>query len=175
MSAVNDDAMALVQLAFQRVRAGDAPGLEALLDQGVPPDVLNEKGDSLLMLASYHGHPGATSLLLARGADPALRNDRGQAPLDGVAFKGDLVVARILLAHGAAVDAASADGKTALMYAAMFDRVEIVKELLERRADPARRDASGASARDLATAMGATRAAALLTAEESARGAAAGG
>ncbi|HSD22143.1 MAG TPA: ankyrin repeat domain-containing protein, partial [Anaeromyxobacter sp.] len=96
-----DQAIALVRAAFQQARAGDADALRALLDRGVPADVRNEKGDSLLMLASYHGHVAAARLLLERGADPELRNDRGQSPLDGVAFKGDVVLAELLLFHGA--------------------------------------------------------------------------
>ena len=64
-------------------------------------------------------------LLLEHGADPEIMNDAGQAPLHGAAFKGDLQVATLLLDHGARVDAAGPNGKTALMFAAMFNRVDI--------------------------------------------------
>jgi hypothetical protein len=156
------EALTLVRMAFAAARVGDAETLRALLDRGVPANVRNEKGDSLLMLAAYHGHQVAVGLLLERGADPELTNDRGQTPLAGVAFKGDAAAATLLLDHGAAVDNAGPDGRTALMFAAMFDRVEIVELLVARGADPARRDAGGASAADLARGMGAARAAARL-------------
>ncbi|MGA9520313.1 MAG: ankyrin repeat domain-containing protein, partial [Myxococcaceae bacterium] len=71
-------AVAMVQDAFTAARSGDVPSLRELLGRGVPADVLNGKGDSLLMLAAYHGHQEATRLLLERGADPELRNGRGQ-------------------------------------------------------------------------------------------------
>jgi ankyrin repeat protein len=76
---VEDEPLALVRAAPQQARAGDAAALEVLLDRGVPADVRTEAGDSLLMLAAYHGHQGAVRLLLQRGADPELRNDRGQS------------------------------------------------------------------------------------------------
>ncbi|MBQ1763864.1 MAG: ankyrin repeat domain-containing protein, partial [Aquincola sp.] len=51
---------------------------------------------------------------------------------------------------------------TALMYAAMFNRAVIVQQLLLAGADPARRDALGSTAAELAVKMGAGETAALL-------------
>lgn len=161
-AAADAAALALVRAAFQHARSGDAAALAALLDRGVPANVSNEKGDSLLMLASYHGHAAAARLLLERGADPELANARGQTPLAGVAFQGNPALAALLLDGGAVVDGAGPDGRTPLMFAAMFDRVEVVDLLVARGADPRRRDAAGASALDLARGMGAARAAARL-------------
>jgi hypothetical protein len=48
------------------------------------------------------------------------------------------------------------------MFAAMFNRVEIARLLIERGADPSRRDADGVSAFDAAQRMGAADTAALL-------------
>ncbi|HIX62770.1 MAG TPA: ankyrin repeat domain-containing protein, partial [Candidatus Halomonas stercoripullorum] len=50
----------------------------------------------------------------------------------------------------------------ALMFAAMFNRCEIVECLLAQGADPQAQDSQGMTARDLAQAMGATDAAAQL-------------
>jgi ankyrin repeat protein len=82
-------------------------------------------------------------------------NDAGQAPLHGAAFKGDLQVATLLLDHGAQVDAAGPNGKTALMFAAMFNRADIARLLLARGADPFRLDADGVSMLEAARKMGA--------------------
>jgi ankyrin repeat protein len=156
--ALGERALEVVRAGFACARGGDADGLRALLDLGLPPDVRNEKGDSLLMLASYHGHAAAVRLLLERGADPDLASDRGQTPLAGAAFKGDAGTAALLLDGGAAVDgAAGPDGRTPLMFAAMFDRLEVLALLLARGAAPDRRDAGGTTARALALAMGAHR------------------
>ena len=164
--SLDEQAYELLHAAFQHARTGDAVALAALVDRGVPVDVQNHNGDSLLMLAAYHGHLDAARVLLTRGADATRANDRGQTPLAGAAFKGDVATVRLLLDHGADVDGASPDAKTPLMFAAMFDRAEVVTVLLERGASPARRDASGASARDLAERMGATGALARLDARE---------
>src|SRR5690606_18612368 len=101
---VDRQALAMVHEAFDHARAGASEALEALLERGVPVDVRNGNGDSLLMLAAYHGHPTTTRLLLQRGANPELRNLRNQTPLQGVAFQGNLEVAELLLSHGAQVD-----------------------------------------------------------------------
>ncbi|HEX8638799.1 MAG TPA: ankyrin repeat domain-containing protein, partial [Pyrinomonadaceae bacterium] len=73
----------LIQELFQLVRAGDAQRLENLLEMGLAPNICDEKGNSLLMLASYNGNYEATRVLLKRGGDPELANDRGQIPLAG--------------------------------------------------------------------------------------------
>jgi ankyrin repeat protein len=155
----DEDVLAVFRAAFGHARRGDTATLRALLDAGVAPGVRNERGDSLLMLASYHGHAETVRLLLERGADPDVGNDRGQTPLAGAAFKGWADVAALLVDGGAGVDNPAPDGKTPLMFAAMFDQVDVVDLLLARGADADRADGAGNTARSLADAMGARRAA----------------
>src|SRR5690606_40585852 len=119
------------QKLFHLVRSGDAEQVERLLQMGLVPNLRDGKGDSLLMLASYHGHPELVRVLLEHGADPELANDRGQTPLQAVAFKGDGGIARLLVQGGADVNGSGPDGKTPLMFAAMFDRTDLRSE--ERR------------------------------------------
>jgi uncharacterized protein len=147
---------------FDTARRGEAATLAGLIDQGLPPNLRNEKGDTLVMLASYHGHANAVRALVQRGADPNLRNANGQTPLAGAAFKGYLDVIGALLDNGADVEGASPDGRTALMVAAMFDRTDIVDLLLARGANPAAQDSAGRTALDAANAMGAAQAVARL-------------
>jgi uncharacterized protein len=163
-SELDEDTLAFVRKVFHFARAGEAAELAALLDQGLPPNLRNERGDSLLMLACYHGHADAARALLEHGADPEIMNDAGQTPLAGAAFKGDTAIATLLLDHGAAVDNAGPNGKTALMFAAMFNRVAIVRLLLARGADPFRLDADGNAILDAARRMGAADTAELLAA-----------
>ena len=155
------------QEVFQRARTGDAPMLARLLEKGLPPNMSNHKGDTLLMLAAYHGHVEATRVLLEAGAEPDRYNDMAQAPLGAVAFKGYLPIVELLLAHGADAGFAPPGGKTPLMFAAMFNRVEIVKALLARGVDMNAKSSDGISALDLARSMGAADTAAFL--EESGR------
>jgi len=70
----------LIELAhevFELARRGDASMLAAVIDKGVPPNLRNDKGDTLVMLASYYGHEDAVRTLLERGADPNIRNNNG--------------------------------------------------------------------------------------------------
>lgn len=161
---LDDDTLAFVRRVFQYARTGEAGELSTLLTQGLPPNLRNERGDSLLMLACYHGHASAARALLNAGADPEILNDAGQTPLAAAAFKGDAACASLLLERGARVDNAGPNGKTALMIAAMFNRVDIARLLLEHGADPLAPDAAGMSIREAAAKMGAGDAVALLTA-----------
>lgn len=99
-----DDDPAMVELAgrlFEMARTGDTATLAAYLDAGVPADLCNDHGDSLVMLAAYHGHAATVAALLSRGADPDRPNDRGQTPIAGAVFKGEDAVVRALLDGGA--------------------------------------------------------------------------
>jgi ankyrin repeat protein len=86
---------------FGLARSGQTDALSAYVDAGVPVDLTNDAGDTLLMLAAYHGHAATVRALLERGADPGRRNDRGQTPLAGAAFKKEPEVVRALLDAGA--------------------------------------------------------------------------
>src|SRR5437763_13543421 len=92
-SELDEDTLAFVRRVFGFARAGDSAELASLLRQGLPPNLRNERGDSLLMLACYHGQFDAARVLLEHGADPDIMNDAGQAPLHGAAFKGQLPIA----------------------------------------------------------------------------------
>lgn len=114
-------------------------------------------------------HAGCRRRVRALGRRPSLKapspqlfNDRGQTRLAGAAFKGFADVVGVLLDHGAPVDGHGPDGRTALMTAAMFNRLDILELLLARGADPARRDAAGLDAAAAARAMGADDAVARL-------------
>jgi len=94
----------LIDLAtkiFNLARGGDSAAIAAYVDARVPVDLTNDKGDSLLMLAAYHGHAATVAALLERGADPGRPNDRGQTPLAGAVFKKEPQIARLLLDAGA--------------------------------------------------------------------------
>ncbi|PXX57459.1 hypothetical protein DFR70_118114 [Nocardia tenerifensis] len=113
---------------FDFARQGDAAALATYVDAGVPADLTNDAGDSLLMLAAYHGHRDAVAALLDRDADPNRANDKGQTPLAGAVFKGETEIARLLVESGADPDAGAPSAREA---AVMFDK----KDLLELFAD----------------------------------------
>lgn len=86
---------------FDLARQGGTEALVAYVDAGVPANLTNDRGDSLVMLAAYHGHADAVRALLARGAEADRINDRGQTPLAGAVFKGEQEVIEVLLEAGA--------------------------------------------------------------------------
>ncbi len=104
---------------FTMARDGDAESLKAYLDAGVPVDLNNEAGDTLVMLAAYHGHPRTVRMLVGRGADVNRPNEKGQTPLAGAVFKGEDEAVRELVEGGAdphgghpsAIDAARMFGR----------------------------------------------------------------
>uniref|UniRef100_UPI003D8C335A ankyrin repeat domain-containing protein n=1 Tax=Gordonia sp. B7-2 TaxID=3420932 RepID=UPI003D8C335A len=98
---IDPDIAELAGRLFDMARAGDTDALSAYLDAGVPVDLRNQSGDTMVMLAAYHGHVDTVAALIARGADVGLGNDKGQTPLAGAVFKGHDDVVRALVAAGA--------------------------------------------------------------------------
>lgn len=101
---IGDDVVAFGHRMLDLARAGDEQ-LLAYVDAGVPVDLTGPSGDTLLMLAAYHGHALLVEGLAERGADPDRANDRGQTPLAGAVFKGSEEVVEALLEAGADPDA----------------------------------------------------------------------
>ncbi len=116
----------LIELAtkvFDLARSGDAATLTAYLEAEVPANLTNDRGDTLLMLAAYHGHLEAVSALLDHGADPNRPNDKGQTPAAGAVFKGEDDILRALLAAGADPDAGTPSARDA---ATMFGKTHLL-------------------------------------------------
>lgn len=104
-AADDDAAIDLAHQLLDMARAGQAQQLAAYLDAGAPVDLTDPSGNTLVMLAAYHGHADLVRELGRRGADVDRLNDRGQSPLAGAVFKGDPEVVAALLEHGADPDA----------------------------------------------------------------------
>ena len=107
----------------------------------------NAVDESPLMLASLKGLLPVVLKLIERGADV---NKPGWAPLHYAATKGHLEVMDVLLKNHAYIDAASPNGSTPLMMAAMYGTPSAVKLLLEAGADPSLKNVQGLTAIDFA-------------------------
>ena len=127
----------LPDAAADLARNGDAVGLGALLKGGLAVDARDAKGNTLLMLASYHGRAEVVKLLLKSGATVDLRNDKGQTPLGGVAFKGYVEIATLLLDAGAD-PVADQGGSTPADFATLAGKTEILALLQARRDNAAK-------------------------------------
>src|SRR5258705_10146783 len=113
---------------FNWARSGDAATLAAYLDAGVPANLTNTNGDTLVMLAAYYGHESLVAALIARGADVNRHNNRGQTPLAGAVFKNDTTIIELLLSADADPLAGS---PSALEAARFFEREELARQLLQ--------------------------------------------
>lgn len=98
---LSDEEIEFLNAIFDVVRAGHLAKLTSLLDQGIPVDFTDAKGDSLLILAAYHEHTQLVELLLSREANMDALNDRGQTPLVCAVFRNNEEITKILLDAGA--------------------------------------------------------------------------
>ncbi len=117
------EAVALAHRLLDLARAGRTDELVAYVDAGVPVDLTDPSGNTLVMLASYHGHSATAGALAERGADVDRANDRGQTPLAGAVFKGEVEVVQVLVAAGAD---ATAGSPSAIETARFFGRQDLL-------------------------------------------------
>jgi ankyrin repeat protein len=117
MSLSPEQTQRVLALARDLARQDDSEELRGFLTHGVPVDTRDDDGNTLLMLAAYHGSTETVRMLLAAGADPDLRNARDQAPITGAMFKGERAVVDLLREAGADLDAGTPTARDA---AALF-------------------------------------------------------
>jgi ankyrin repeat protein len=127
---LDPDVIAFAGRMFDLARAGSTEELVAHLDAGLPPNLTNDKGDTLLILAAYHAHPDTVAVLLDHGADPDRVNDKGQTALSAATFRQSAQSVRRLLAAGADPDAG---GQSARLTAQFFDLPEMTALLDDGR------------------------------------------
>jgi ankyrin repeat protein len=133
----------IVAVKLQSMRA-----VQALLQHpGLNMEAANAAGETALMLAALKGDLATSRLLLDRGA----KVDRaGWSPIHYAATGPEPKVVALLLDRGAPVNAASPNGSTPLMMAARYGAAESAPLLLDRGADPKRKNALGLQAGDFA-------------------------
>ncbi|TDC79378.1 ankyrin repeat domain-containing protein [Micromonospora sp. KC606] len=123
------DTLAFAHRMFDLARGGATEELSGYVDAGLPVNMTNDKGDTLLILAAYHAHPETVAALLARGADHSRVNDRGQTALAAAVFRRDAEVVRALLDAGADPEHGS---PSAAETARFFDLPEMLTLLTTR-------------------------------------------
>ena len=128
---------------FDAARVGRVDILRALYEAHYPINSQTSAGYTAVILSAYDSQPEALEFLLRIGADPCLGDRHGNTSLMGALYKGNLAVARRLLATGCPIDQVNNAGETALSFAALFGRMEMLPELVARGADPNHADARG--------------------------------
>lgn len=124
-AAPDPQLVAIAHACFDSARAGDTERLQAYVEQGVPVNLTDATGNTLLMLAAYHGHAETVSALVDLGADPDRTNDRGRSPLASAVFNGEDDVVKVLLAGGGNPDIGTPSARAT---AKMFDRADLIPQ-----------------------------------------------
>ena len=110
----------------------------------------SEAGWTALLVASHYGHLSIVKMLLDRGANPNAATNKGNTPLMEAAAEGRQDVAQVLLSlPNIKLEARSERGGTALVFAASWGHLNLVKLLLDHGAEPAVVVNSGRTVLDL--------------------------
>jgi ankyrin repeat protein len=177
LAAANDGSSATAKLLLEHgakledqalvaaAAANDMATIRLLAEKGAAVNAKDEAGRTPLMHAAGNGNLKAIELLLAKGADVnAISAEKSETVKNGAIALGNLTalmlaapaggaeVTKALLDAGAKVDAEDVRHMTALMLATASDRADprTVRLLLERGADPRKKDRDGQTALDWA-------------------------
>ncbi|MDQ2783071.1 MAG: ankyrin repeat domain-containing protein [Actinomycetota bacterium] len=113
---LTDEQVAFLASVFDLVRDGQTETVTRYLDAGVPVNLTNPNGDTLLILAAYHEHAALVGALLDRGADTERLNGRGQTALSAAVFRQQAGIVTALVSHGANPTAGSPDARATAAY-----------------------------------------------------------
>jgi ankyrin repeat protein len=83
------------------IKRGDESGLAAALDSGLDPNLANQNGWTLLMLAAVEGHVGLGRLLIERAANVNARNSKQDTALQLAKHRGHQLFVDLLAHNGA--------------------------------------------------------------------------
>lgn len=122
----------VIEGTFELARAGRVGPLGEMIDAGVGVDVLNARGDTMLIVAAYASQGAVVADLIRRGAALDTENRMGQTAISCVAFRGDAGILTMLLDAGANPDLGM---RTGLQIAEQFGRTEIAELLRARQAN----------------------------------------
>jgi ankyrin repeat protein len=131
-----------VPLLTYAVRKPHMPTIRWLIEKGITVDSAIE-GVTALLNALGHDSNEAAVFLLDHGASVERVKETDRSPLIQAAKNGNVQLVNELLNRGANIEThekSVEDGKNALMFAAKFNRTEVVRTLLETGARPNARD-----------------------------------
>lgn len=114
----------------------DLETAQLLLRAGANANATNDFRITPLSLACTNGNAALVAALLTAGANPNSPIATGETPLMTCAGSGSAEAAQILIARGADVNAREPrQNQTALMWAAAEGHVDVVRTLIEHKAD----------------------------------------
>ena len=133
----------------------DLETAERLVRAGADVNAANDLRMTPLVQACTNGSGSLVALLLNAGAHPNTPVATGETPLMTCARSGDVAAVRLLLGRGADVNAAEpTQHQTALMWAAAERHVDVVRTLIEARANLTAQTTLGFTALHFAARVG---------------------
>lgn len=150
---------------------GNNARVKELLDKGIDVNVRGKDGNTPIMEAAYAGHFDTVKLLLDHGADLSAKKNDGATPIGlagrskvvvelfqnvtalvDAATKGNTQVLKGLIDKGTPVNGLDHGGNSALQSACYAGKIEAVRLLLEKGANPNIKKSDGET--PLSLAMG---------------------
>jgi uncharacterized protein len=140
--------------ALKNVIKTDTTLAAKMIKEGADPNEKDSNGTTMLMDACHFPNLPVAGFLLRHGATvDQPRSPKGRTALMiACAYWCGADMVKLLIANGADVKIQSDDGSTALMLAAMNEKLDVVIYLLQHGADPAKKNKEGKSALDFAVA-----------------------
>ncbi|TRX16095.1 ankyrin repeat domain-containing protein [Flavobacterium franklandianum] len=120
---------------FDVARKGNLSDIKLLFDNDKNSvNAIDDKGSSMLILACYRGNQEVAQFLIENGANLNYVSNNGTA-LMACVFKSEFLLVDELIKKSVNLDLTDVNGLTALMLAVQFKNTEMVKKLLNAKAN----------------------------------------
>ena len=131
---------------FTALKRNDFTEVHKLLNNGIPIDTVDSRGNTGLICAAEHRYQTLVRLMLERGANVNAQNMNGNTALMQAAKYGDEALVKLLLENGADAGLKTRGGYTALMQAAAARKLSVTRILIDHGADVEVRNLQGKKA-----------------------------
>jgi ankyrin repeat protein len=132
---------------FRAIKLDDAVAVKGFVQGGINPNAKNEAGETALTFAIQHSEDNLIKVLIEK-ADINMRDELGNAPLHLALKKEKDDIFKLLLEKKADVNipgrgSAKTNDQTVLYIAVARNDEELIRDLLDRGADPNKADSVG--------------------------------
>ncbi|CAH7671587.1 ankyrin repeat protein [Phakopsora pachyrhizi] len=101
VSSLPEETIEFANRIFKAAKDGDLILLKSAIGAGLPVNLTDHNGNTLLILASYYGHLETVEYLLSKGVELNRLNDKNQSAVAGAVYKGFKDVVKALIDNGA--------------------------------------------------------------------------